>query len=113
MFYIEYNYKDANNVVILSYLQHKSDLISTEPVSDQWCGITTFNPTTRNKRGLELRERSLFGCPSEIITVRKGLYKEGRHTWPVTLSRSEVPKPNGRSRVRSLRIKCKQERDSN
>ena len=77
------------------------------------CGITTFNPTTRNEEGLEVRERSLVRCPREGITVWKRLDKEGRHTWPVTLSRSEVLKPNGRSRIRSLRLKGIPERDSN
>ena len=77
------------------------------------CGITTFNPTTRNEGGLEVRERSLVRCPRGGINVQKGLDKEGRHTRPVALSRSEVLKPNVRSRIRSLRLKGKPEWDSN
>ena len=74
---------------------------------DDSCGITTFNPITRNEGGLEVRERSLVRYPREGITVRKGLDKEGTLTWPVTRSRTVVLEPDGRSRVRSLRLRGK------
>ena len=76
-------------------------------------GRKALNPTTRNEGGLEVKERSLVRYPREGITVRKGLDKEGRLTCPVTRSQTVVLEPDGRSWVRSLRLKGKPERDSN
>ena len=47
-------------------------------------------------KGVEVKERSLVRYLREGITVRNRIDKEGRHTWLVTHSRSEVLKPNGR-----------------
>ena len=74
------------------------------------CGITTHVPTTRKRGGFEVRERSLVGYPREGDHRTERTRKEGRLTWPVTRSRTVVVDPDGRSRVRSLRLKGKSER---
>ena len=47
---------------------------------------------TRGVRGKGARDAG-YPCPNANLT--EGLVKEGRHTWSVTLSRSEVLKPDG------------------
>ena len=61
-------------------------------------------------RGKEARDSGFLRANANRT---EGLVKEGRHTWLVTLSRSEVLKPDGQSRFRSLRLKQKPEGDSN
>ena len=97
--------------VIFNWSLVKIDIKSAFPESGLWYNY--LQPDHTELRGIEVRGRSLVRYPREVINVRKGLVKEGRHTSPVTLSRSDVLEPDGRSRVRSLRLKGEPERDSN
>ena len=72
-----------------------------------------LRPDHSETRGVRGKGACDAGYPRANTNRTEGLVKEGKDTWPMTLSRSEVVKPDGRSRVRSLRLKGKPERDSN